>query len=205
MSIWDNNGYGQNNEGSVGDGFAHDDAGDAFAVQNGETDVPEENVEADVESNVGDDAKDKSGRQKRSGGKVPKLDETSAKKLLDAANVLNGENGKRLCKALLGSSSNSPATLLSQLTEKRNRDAVAATAARIRSIKSDDPVETRVNAAMEFTEDKDLSKTLIALLSAVAPDAGFERATGNAKSDARNVAEHWTDGVDLSAIDKLCL
>lgn len=205
MSIWDNNGYGQNNEGSVGDRFAHDDAGDAFAVQNGETDVPEENVEADVESNVGDDAKDKSGRQKRSGGKVPKLDETSAKKLLDAANVLNRENGKRLCKALLGSSSNSPATLLSQLTEKRNRDAVAATAARIRSIKSDDPVETRVNAAMEFTEDKDLSKTLIALLSAVAPDAGFERATGNAKSDARNVAEHWTDGVDLSAIDKLCL
>lgn len=205
MSIWDNNGYGQNNEGNVDNGFAHDETDGSFAVQDGGDDVREENIEADVESNVGDDVRDKSDRRKKSGGKVPKLDETSAKKLLDAANVLNGENGKRLCKALLGSSSNSPATLLSQLTEKRNRDAVAATAARIRSIKSDDPVETRVNAAMEFTEDKDLSKTLIALLSAVAPDAGFERATGNAKSDARNVAEHWTDSVDLSAIDKLCL
>ncbi|PWG66728.1 hypothetical protein [Bifidobacterium callitrichidarum] len=173
-----------------------------------EAESDEDDDESDEETETATAETPASGRGHRvkKNGTVPTFDRWAAKKLIDCLNTLNTESGAAAAKTILGAGTADPATLLAQLSEKKNRKRVNEVAAQVKELTgSDDTSVLMMNLALAFSADKDLAKSMMGLFNAVAPEKDFGRSTGDPRKDAKNVASKWGDGVDLSVISTLAL
>lgn len=181
-------------------------------------DAPADESDADEDESETDDENDEDetaaaetpaagrGHRVKKNGTVPTFDRWAAKKLMDCINTLNTESGAAAAKTILGAGTSDPATLLAQLSEKKNRKRVNEVAAQVKELTgSDDTSVLMMNLALAFSADKDLAKSMMGLFNAVAPEKDFGRSTGDPRKDARNVASKWGDGLDLSVISTLAL
>lgn len=169
----------------------------ASAEETVEESSPEEAVREHAESK----------RREKKNGVVPTVDRWAAKKLVDCYNVLNTEQGAAAAKSILGAGTGDPATLLAQLSEKKNRKRVNEIVEQVKSLTdSDSEAVLMMNLALAFSADKDLAKSLFGLFNAIAPDKGFGRSTGDPRKDAKTIADKWgDDGIDLTVLSALKL
>ena len=129
---------------------------------------------------------------------IPKLEQSTAKRVVDAVELLDTDTGVAVAKTLTGSNSPNRATLLSMLTETKTRNHAATMFQHATKIGAWDADELMMNLALEFASDKDYAKSLFVVLDAAAPERGFGRSSGDARKDAKTIAEKWGEGVELS-------
>lgn len=134
---------------------------------------------------------------------IPKLEQATAKRIVDAVELLDTDTGIAVAKTLTGSNSPNRATLLSALTETKTRNHAATMFQHATKIGTWDADELMMNLALEFASDKDYAKSLFVVLDAAAPERGFGRSSGDARKDAKTVAEKWDGGVDLARFSAL--
>lgn len=128
---------------------------------------------------------------------LPKLEQSTAKKVVDAVELLDTDTGVAVAKTITGSNSPNRATLLSALTETKTRNHAATIFQHAAKIGAWDADELMMNLALEFASDKDYAKSLFVVLDTAAPDRGFGRSSGDARKDAKTIAEKWGGGVEL--------
>lgn len=136
---------------------------------------------------------------------IPKMEQPVAKRIVNAVEALDTSEGIAVAKVFTGSNSPNKATLLSALTETKIRRRVAEAFTQIGKINEWSHEELMMNLALGFAKDKNLSKLVFGILNAAAPDRGFGRPSGDESRDAKTIAEHWGDGVDLSSLNALRL
>lgn len=129
---------------------------------------------------------------------LPKLEPATAKRIVDAVEVLDTDTGVAVAKTITGSNSPNRATLLSALTETKTRNHAASMFQHAAKIGTWDADELMMNLALEFASDKEYAKSLFVVLDAAAPERGFGRSSGDARKDAKAIAEKWGNGVDLA-------
>lgn len=134
---------------------------------------------------------------------IPKLEQATAKRIVDAVELLDTDTGIAVAKTLTGSNSPNRATLLSMLTETKTRNHAATMFQHATKIGTWDADELMMNLALEFASDKDYAKSLFVVLDAAAPERGFGRSSGDARKDAKTIAEKWDGGVDLAQFSAL--
>ena len=134
---------------------------------------------------------------------IPKLEQATAKRIVDAVELLDTDTGIAVAKTLTGSNSPNRATLLSALTETKTRNHAATMFQHATKIGTWDADELMMNLALEFASDKDYAKSLFVVLDAAAPERGFGRSSGDARKDAKTIAEKWDGGVDLARFSAL--
>lgn len=134
---------------------------------------------------------------------IPKLEQATAKRIVDAVELLDTNTGVAVAKTLTGSNSPNRATLLSALTETKTRNHAATMFQHATKIGTWDADELMMNLALEFASDKDYAKSLFVVLDAAAPERGFGRSSGDARKDAKTIAEKWDGGVDLARFSAL--
>lgn len=134
---------------------------------------------------------------------IPKLEQSTAKRVVDAVELLDTDTGVAVAKTLTGSNSPNRATLLSMLTETKTRNHASTMFQHAAKIGAWDADELMMNLALEFASDKDYAKSLFVVLDAAAPERGFGRSSGDARKDAKAIAEKWGGGVDLARFSVL--
>lgn len=134
---------------------------------------------------------------------IPKLEQATAKRIVDAVELLDTDTGIAVAKTLTGSNSPNRATLLSALTETKTRNHAATMFQHATKIGTWNADELMMNLALEFASDKDYAKSLFVVLDAAAPERGFGRSSGDARKDAKTIAEKWDGGVDLARFSAL--
>ena len=183
--------------------------GEAESADEQDTDSDEESEdEADEQEDEPQESTPVSGRGKRvkKNGVVPTLDRWATKKIIDCYTILSTEQGAAAAKTILGAGTSDPATLLAQLSEKKNRKRVAEVAEQVKELTgSTDTAVLMMNLALAFSADKELAKSVFGLLNAIDPDKGFGRSSGDPRKDAKAIAEKWGDGVDLDVVNLLRL
>ena len=101
---------------------------------------------------------------------IPKLEQATAKRIVDAVELLDTDTGIAVAKTLTGSNSPNRATLLSMLTETKTRNHAATMFQHATKIGTWDADELMMNLALEFPSDKDYAKSMFVVLDAAAPE-----------------------------------
>ena len=200
--------------GEQGDGYASEqgegesESGDEQYSDSDEEPDEDADDESDEQEDEPQESAPASGRGKRvkKNGVVPTLDRWATKKIIDCYTILSTEQGAAAAKTILGAGTSDPATLLAQLSEKKNRKRVAEVAEQVKELTgSTDTAVLMMNLALAFSADKELAKSVFGLLNAIDPDKGFGRSSGDPRKDAKAIAEKWGDGVDLDVVNLLRL
>ena len=193
-------------------GEGESESGDEQYTDSDDESDEETDEDADEESDEQEDEPQEStpaagrGKRVKKNGVVPTLDRWATKKIIDCYTILSTEQGAAAAKTILGAGTSDPATLLAQLSEKKNRKRVAEVAEQVKELTgSTDTAVLMMNLALAFSADKELAKSVFGLLNAIDPDKGFGRSSGDPRKDAKAIAEKWGDGVDLDVVNLLRL
>lgn len=218
MAWWDNDGgqdAGQSEEAQVPNVTLTDDETGETVNMNGGADVDEE-METVAEDSPADERHEeptaaaegkrrgegrraRGGREKAKNAKKPMTSEMVGY-VRRVSEAIEYKDMLPAVKALLDTSSNDVNNLIAMLTEPKNRDRVNAVIKKIEDIASAGERERMMIVALGIQADPSEAKTLFSVLSALAPDRGFGRASGDAQKDARTIDDKWGDGVDASAL-----
>lgn len=159
-------------------------------------------TDADTAAHEPDTAKAHGRDRKRKGkGTDPRKAETERiRRIIGAYETLSDPNLMGVAKALTGTGRDDRATQVAELADRRTRARVERVAGLAGMVASGDVVGVSLDLA---ADRDDTLRTLVQVLSALAPEAGLSRPSGDARRDLRMLFDRFPEGADVSALSSL--